>query len=319
MPEVHPSLEQSKSMKTLSQPAKSLYEIKAKLTGNDMTDQFGVVEISSATQNTTTGNIYLDAERPSEDSLDMSRVGFTRGGRISNGNHFDCVVNPDRPVWVVYDSSDGTPVAGEEVGTIEDSFKVSADNTGMRVYAVDSTEGLCLVRPFSASGGDVVLFGYDPGIGINTTFTTSSSPDTFYSSFSDLVDTSSDPYTLDVEQFGSIITRNSFRIQLDRQFSHVLTSGTVDLEFANASGTVLFSVRAVEFDNIGTVAYDSIDVLGNGYQYLVSDQSSITQVRLKAIVYYLGTGVGPIDIDVFASGSFSAPLSFYYIPPSAIS
>ena len=132
-------------------PVTTQFDIPATVkSGEVAAGTFGAYEID--TYDSTSSPARYVIKRPTADSLAGIKLAFTSGAATDASSEAQTVsvaLNPTRGVWVTYYAPDGVPVAGDEVGTIEDSYLVSSGNTGMHVIAVDTVGGLCLVRPFS--------------------------------------------------------------------------------------------------------------------------------------------------------------------------
>ena len=153
--------------------SRKLSKLKA---GETTADLNSVFEIDSYTD-----NIYV-VKRPTEDSLPNAQLMFS-AAQVESGKTFNAGML--EPRWVAFDTSNGTPSVGDDVGTKADSYKMVKDNTGFKCVAYNATEGLCLVRPFSAGDAKTTATVINDGY-INLTTPDYNAPGTWQTAWSNL-------------------------------------------------------------------------------------------------------------------------------------
>jgi len=130
---------------------------------------WGAMEIQSGTGYVPGEGAYL-VGRPSEDSLNSSRVVFNGATRIAESGRGMGYMNP--PCAALF--SGDTPAVGDTIGTESGSFTLSTAQSGLRCIGVEGAEGRCRVSPFSGGSGlDVETLSFT---GIPNTITFSGIP-----------------------------------------------------------------------------------------------------------------------------------------------
>ena len=110
--------------------------------GNNITAPYGAVEITAVDND----SLVYSVQRPSADSLNHALVAFVAGHRMTASTKARGFVGIP-PFKASYDSGDGDPSVGDEVGTKEDSFLLSANSTGFTVCGVNTSDDIVWVRP----------------------------------------------------------------------------------------------------------------------------------------------------------------------------
>lgn len=90
-------------------------------------------------------------KRPTGDGVANAQLIFGAAHLASSDDEISGAFNVDKPLWVAFDTVNGTPVLGDDVGTLTDSYKMAKGNAGFKCLDFNAAEGLCLVRPFSTS------------------------------------------------------------------------------------------------------------------------------------------------------------------------
>ena len=206
------------------------YPLSAKVVASEPTGVHnGCFEIDEYDEATATYQL----KQPTEASLPTAQVLFTSAKGIEDERVPAGYCDPAR--WVAFDTAGGTPTVGDDVGTQASSYKLIKGSTGFKCLAYNSTEELCLVRPFS-SGVELVDGEY-----MTTSFSDNDSALTVASDAWETVAT----YTLTTEESDILIIRPK-----DNVFA--LTK--------NASDDYFFEVY---FNAWGAGGWD-MRILGNG-------------------------------------------------------
>lgn len=80
-------------------------------------------------------------------------IAFLPGAVVADQKPVTAAFRPIQPVWVQYDSADGTPAPGDMIGPKAGSFKASASGTGLLVLSVITIDALNLAQVLPESGG----------------------------------------------------------------------------------------------------------------------------------------------------------------------
>lgn len=124
------------------------YQVRCRLKAGETTSvPHAVYEIDSYDED---AHEYI-VVRPTEDSLPQARLILSGGHAVAAEAAFMGSQSTDA-LNAAADTGQ-TVAVGDDIGTQTDSYLLKVDNTGFKALNYDTTEGLCLVRPFSSGGG----------------------------------------------------------------------------------------------------------------------------------------------------------------------
>jgi hypothetical protein len=282
----------------------SPYTVRAFLkAGEDTSVAYGVYEIESFDNDKK----HYVVVRPTEDSIPQAQLLIGPGHPVEAGKPFVATQTTDA-ITAAADTGQ-TVAVGDDIGTQADSYKLKVDNTGFKALRYESTEGRCLVRPFS-SGGSVPTpqtETFTPSGTINLNVTGSSASQVL--TFSDL----SNP--IDVVE-GQLVYLVLDKLTAGGGFQcygyGTVNTGvpakvtvSVGLGLYDASGNILAEANLAyyplaRFGVVGGTDYGRIDLLYNtqkqgttrayfgGFAVCNSDRIA-THCRLSVTVHRLGT------------------------------
>jgi len=292
----------------LSSVGVNQFPLSAKVVASEPTcEHSGCFEISSFDEGTATYQL----KRPTAASLPSAQVLFTSAKGIQNERVPAGYSDPAR--WVAFDTTNGTPSVGDDVGTQEDSYKMLKDNTGFKCIAYNTTEGLCLVRPFS-SGSSIVTFGAASTLAVDEDITTLAgyrvyNVDNGWVALDSSVTLENIAYLVHANYSGTVQAITTDTIGAGDYFNVV--SVQVFWQFADADDNVQLTLNGPKSSsaadenvkNTSTLIYGSFD-------YEVPPASTITQVKMT--VQAVVSATAGYDLNVNTS-SWSED-GFYIIP-----
>jgi len=141
------------------------YTVKAHLkTGETTSVPYAVYEIDEWDDT----NKYFVVKRPTSDSIPHAQLLIGPGHAVPADKTF--MASQATEATTASADTGQTVAVGDDIGTQTDSYKLKVDNTGFKALRYESTEGRCLVRPFSSGGGGLVytnlectVSGFDTG------------------------------------------------------------------------------------------------------------------------------------------------------------
>jgi len=223
-------------------PVVSMFSIPASIKAGEVdVDSWGVLEVDSFSEATDPDTYIL--KRPTAASLSAPKLAFTAGAAAEASQAVSVCMNPTEPLWVRYELTDGNPSVGDEVGTAADSYKVTVDGTGLYVYAVDTTEGLCLVRPFSSGATTTLYTIYTGGLDINDTFTVPTGGSYQKTSYS-ASGTLNTP--LPAGTYSALIFNWPGSARITSSGVNICADFTATIELLNAADAVVYSLQCVQ-------------------------------------------------------------------------